>query len=559
MTQPEQKTVSETPRFFPGQEVGSQRVYDTVQILQWHVLLRIVVSFFILFSTIAFHFSENLSVFYGLIGANVLVTLLSAFFIGSWHENPYFVWSQILWDILFVSALIYVSGGIGSLFSFMYILSVINTSILLDVRGTLFCSGFYFFSYSAIVAGHFFGWIQPLHLDAEPTPVGITGQELVFRTLLNGLGMLVAAWLANQVTRNAKSMNKRLRQKQVDLEELKALNEHIVQSTNIGILTLAEDETITFANQSAHRFFGRILDEKMGEPVDRMFPALKLDRDDRGIPREIMHGEDDQKSFYNVSAAALTDDGGRNIGWTISFQDVSDIRRMEEEVKRADRLAAVGKLASGIAHEIRNPLASMSGSIQLLRNELDLDQVNQHLMDIVVREMDRLNLLITDFLVFARPPKIDPEVVDLGAMLSETLGMLRNDPMCRAGIAIKEGLDQGLFVHADSDLLKQMFWNLLTNAIQAMPEGGKLEIAGGLVEKTNRNEPAVMIRITDTGIGMGEKTLKSIFDPFYTTKQTGSGLGLTSAYRIVENHKGRIWCESEKNVGTSFFVVLPRL
>lgn len=533
------------------------RPYDTAQILQWHVLLRIVVSFFILFSTIAFHFSDNLSTFYGLVGVNVLVTLLSAFFINRLQTNVLFIWFQVIWDILFVTALIYVSGGIRSLFNFMYILSVINSSILLTGRGTLVAALVYFGFYVLIVTGQYLEIIHPLGLETTEGATRPDPRDLIFKIVLNGSAMLIAAWLSTKVSEQAKLINRKLYQKQTDIEELKALNEHIVQSINMGLLSLNPKRRIMFVNQSVGTILEVDPNRYIGVTIDKLFPRIDLGGERSRYPQQITFGEGERQKFLNVSYSVLTDHRDENIGWIISIQDQTAIRRMEEEIKRADKQAAVGKLAAGMAHEIRNPLASMSGSIQLLRNELDLDPVNQHLMDIVVRETDRLNMLITDFLTFAKPLNIEKELVDLRALLSETLGILRNDPVVRNGVVVEEEFNPALFVNADSDQLRQLFWNLLSNALQAMPGGGRLTIAAEAGDFDVGGGKGVLVQIADTGMGMDEQDRRNIFDPFFTTKEMGSGLGLTTAYRIVENHEGRIWCETKPGAGTTFFVLFP--
>lgn len=531
--------------------------HDTTQILQWHVFLRIVISFFILFSTIAFQFSEVLAFFWALIGTNVLVTLLSAFFISKWHAQPWFSLFQVIWDILFVTALIFMSGGIFSLFTFMYILSVINTSILLGKNGTIACAVTHLVGFSTIALGQYMDWFQPIFLDGAKEPVRATAQELSMKILLNGLAMLIAAVLSNKVTDQAKVINRKLRQKQIDLEELKALNEHMIQSLDIGLLSLDPEGKITFANQAVNRILKTVINKYIGSSVKKLFPRLNIESDNQYYPQDITFGHGYERRFLSISNSVLVNEQGQNIGWIISFQDVTEIRRMAEEIKRADKLAAVGKLAAGIAHEIRNPLASMSGSIQLLRNELDLDIVNQQLMDIVVRETDRLNLLITDFLIFARPGKMDPEIFDCTALLLDTLGILSNDPACKEGIQIVKRLHESHFVSADSDQIRQLFWNLFQNALHAMSNGGKLEVSIKKVDSQEFDGNAILVSVSDTGSGINEETVNNIFDPFFTTKKMGSGLGLTTAYRIIENHQGRIWCKSTLGVGTTFFVLIP--
>lgn len=533
------------------------KAYDTTHILQWHVFLRIVISFFILFSTIAFQFSEILAFFWALIGTNVLVTLLSAFFIVRWHNYQWFSLFQVVWDILFVSALVYMSGGPYSLFTFMYILSVINASILLGKKGTISCAVTLLAGFTVITLSQYMDWFHPNFLDGVNYPVSATAQELAMKILLNGLAMLIAAVLSSKVTDQAKVINLKLRQKQTDLEELKALNEHMIQSLDIGLLSLDPKGKITFANQAVPRILKTDIHKFIGLRINKLFPRLNIESGNQGYPQDITFGHGSDRRFLSISTSVLTNDQEESIGWIISFQDVTEIRKMAEEIKRADKLAAVGKLAAGIAHEIRNPLASMSGSIQLLRSELDLDPVNQQLMDIVVRETDRLNLLITDFLIFARPGKMDPEIFDCTALLSDTLGILDNDPACKEGIQIVKHLHESHFVSADPDQIRQLFWNLFQNALHAMTNGGKLEVSIKMDDSQESGANAILVSVSDTGKGMKEETVNNIFDPFFTTKEMGSGLGLTTAYRIIENHQGRIWCKSAPGVGTTFFVSIP--
>lgn len=540
---------------FPGREL---KTYDTAQILNWHVILRIVVSFFIGSTAIYFPFSDNLSIFYALVGANVLVTLLSAVFIARWYDNAYFIYFQVAWDILFVTALIFVSGGVDSLFSFIYILSVINTAILLGKRGTVVCTLIYLFGFVLILSGQHAGMLHPLMLDESLEPSRISLPDLISKIVLNGAAMIIAAWLASKITEQAKQINQKLRQKQTDIEELKALNEHMIQSVAMGLLSLNPDGLITFVNQPAENILGKPAFNYIGKRLNDIFPELELDERESVLPTGITYRTEKRESHLSISSSVLTNDRGQNIGWIVSFQDVTDIRLMEEEIQRNDKLAAVGKMAAGIAHEIRNPLASVSGSIQLLQNELDLDPVNQSLMSIVLRETDRLNALITDFLIFARPGRLEPELVDITSLLNQTLGMLRNDPSCKDGVVIEQNIEQKLFANADSHQLSQLFWNLFKNAIQAMPKGGTILVSAKASNTGElENESGALIEVSDDGEGMDDQILQNMYDPFFTTKEMGTGLGLTTAFRIVENHKGRIWCDTKKGEGTTFRVLIP--
>jgi two-component system sensor histidine kinase PilS (NtrC family) len=241
---------------------------------------------------------------------------------------------------------------------------------------------------------------------------------------------------------------------------------------------------------------------------------------------------------------------------------------MEEQMIRFDKMAAIGQLAAGMAHEIRNPLTSLSGAIQLLSSELVLDPSNKRLMEIVLRESERLNSLITDFLLFAQPPKTNKTLSKIGPLLEETIDLFQNSSEYHPEIRIHrpEG-HPPLEVMVDPDQMKQVFWNLLINAAQAMSQGGDLRIDLGKRENgsqssnpswpTPQKKSWVKISISDSGVGIPPQEKEKIFEPFYTTKDGGTGLGLSIVHKIIENHKGMIAVESEVDRGSTFAIFLP--
>jgi signal transduction histidine kinase len=230
---------------------------------------------------------------------------------------------------------------------------------------------------------------------------------------------------------------------------------------------------------------------------------------------------------------------------------------MEEQVRRQERLATVGSLAAGIAHEIRNPLASLSGSIQVLRGEMELTDDNKRLMDIVVRETDRLNTIITEFLEYARPKATQTEQIELRSILDETIMLLKNSRDFHDNVLVTRDVEPHIMLKGDTQRLRQVFWNLLINACQVMPNGGTLTITASLVSLANKDKTVCEIIISDTGQGIAQEELRKIFDPFYTTKACGTGLGLAIAYRIIEEHKGTIQVQSEPGKGAQFIIKLP--
>jgi two-component system sensor histidine kinase PilS (NtrC family) len=282
----------------------------------------------------------------------------------------------------------------------------------------------------------------------------------------------------------------------------------------------------------------------------------------------VLSHHDGRQIYLGFSISPLTDAEGAWIGHTLIFQDITKFKEMEEQMKRVDKMAAVGVLAAGMAHEIRNPLASLSGSIQLLNTELTLDESQQHLMEITLRESERLNALITDFLLFAQPPQTHKIVYSIRRILEETIDLFIHSPSFHDGIHIRRpnGHEEA---HASVDpaQMKQVFWNLLINAAQSLSDGGNIHVELGKgnswgmtglpLSSQLRGKEWTKISIVDSGNGIAQEEKEKIFEPFFTTKENGTGLGLSIVHKIIENHNGLIRVESELGRGSSFIIYLP--
>jgi len=282
----------------------------------------------------------------------------------------------------------------------------------------------------------------------------------------------------------------------------------------------------------------------------------------------LLTNQDGGKIHLGFSISPLTDPQGSLIGQTLIFQDITKFKEMEEQMKRVDKMAAVGLLAAGMAHEIRNPLASLSGSIQMLKTELTLDDHQRHLMEITLRESERLNALITDFLLFAQPPQTQKTLYPIGRILEETLDLFIHSPSFHDGIRLLRPSDhEEIRASIDPDQMKQVFWNLLINAAQSMSNGGEIHVQLGkgntwgvttlLLSSPLRGKEWVKISIVDSGNGIAPEEKEKIFEPFFTTKESGTGLGLSIVHKIIENHNGLIKVESELGRGSTFSIFLP--
>jgi len=241
------------------------------------------------------------------------------------------------------------------------------------------------------------------------------------------------------------------------------------------------------------------------------------------------------------------------VGSILIFQDITRIKEMEEQIKLADRMVSIGQMAAGIAHEIRNPLASLMGSIQVLKEEMDPGPDDVNLMNIAIRESERLNKLVSDFLLFAHPPRNEFVPVLLNTLIDETLHVLENSPRFNGHIAISRVFSDETRILGDANQLKQVLWNLFLNAVQEMEDGGHLRIGLGHGEK------GVTLTVSDTGAGIDRQRIGKIFEPFFTTKESGTGLGLAIVHRIIESHGGTIHVESEPGRGTSFILRFPKM
>lgn len=522
--------------------------------LYWLVFLRVVLSFFILGTSHIIYAQKALYSHYGLIGGNVLITLLSAILIERFAAKRFYILFHVYWDFIFVTLLIYFTGGFFSLFSFMYILTIIFAAILTGQSHTMLVALTCSLAYSSLLVGHFAKLLTPLNIQFDDISQP-TFTEIMVKILLNTLAFVITGILASHLSNLSRSADEQIIRQQKAMEELKILNENIVQSLPIGLITVDNKERVNFANAHAGPVLGIKSDLLMGMNLSDKIPSLaKLNPSKEPQDIELLH-EDKSRRILAATVADLRDAGEKIIGQVVSLQDVTAIRELEDVAKQADRQAAIGRLAAGIAHEIRNPLASVSGSIQMLRSELELEPTHEHLMDIVTRETDRLNKLISDFLSYARPTKNLETTGDISEMLAEQLGVLENSPECQDRIQIVKNLQKGLTCRFDRDQIRQLFWNLFINAVQSM------EGKSGTLTVTSRHSPRhpdhVEIGISDTGSGISQDIMNSIFDPFLTTKENGTGLGLTIAYRIVENHGGKIMVDSNPGGGTTFSILLP--
>ena len=555
-----------------------QRLLKTLKGL---MLGRIIILTLLLTITFLFQISEKkyfflplTNNFYYFIGFFYLVTIVYALFLKKVKNLSQFAFFQIAIDHLFITALIYFTGGKESFFPITYIFSIIGSSMIFYKRGALLSASLSTLLYGLLLLLQLHHWINPL----GQSPI-YDASQIFYSLIIYMATFYIVAFLSSAISEELKKKKKELLQKQVDYNQLETFNRNIIQSLDSGLLTSDLSGKINFLNRTAEKILNRNEAELKDTSIYDLFPKINgvLDQVKKKLSEPLSdyqryetllanHGG--KKIYLGFSISPLTDPEGSLIGHTLIFQDITKFKEMEEQIKRVDKMAAVGVLAAGMAHEIRNPLASLSGSIQMLKSELTLDDHQQHLMEITLRESERLNALITDFLLFAHPPQTHKIPYPIGRVIEETIDLFIHSPSFRDGIHILRPNHSGeVRVYIDPDQIKQVFWNLFINASQAMSDGGEISVQLGKgnaregpsvpLPLQSRGKGWIKISIADTGNGIAPEEKENIFEPFFTTKENGTGLGLSIVHKIIENHNGLIRVESEVGRGSTFIIFLP--
>ena len=553
--------------------------------IKWLMLLRLMLATFSLGTAVLIQITKGkpyldtyLVSLYAIIGMVYALNLLYAFLLNRVKSVRTFAYIQIFMDVLLITGLINATGGIRSVFSLFYYLSIISASIILYRKGGIIIATVSSVLYGLIVGLEYYGIFQPLYEIPDDAIYGIT--SLLFRVVMNVTAFYFIAMLSSFLSEQASKSDEALKIKEIDYHKLEILYRNIVESINSGLLTVDEENKITSFNRAAEDITGRNFSDVYGVKIGRVLPDLQEigqspgsgKKDDTMNPRfEISFKREDGRILHlGFSKAVLKDVGGDSKGEIYVFQDLTKLKEMEEHVKLVDKLAAIGRFATGMAHEIRNPLASMSGSVQVLKDSLKLDSDNQRLMNIVLRETNRLDQLLSDFILFARPDDRRKESVELNNILDDTIQLFSYNPQY-GDINVIKNLRGKIMIEADPQQIKQVFWNLFINAAQSMDHKGALVVNTEIVHQdslskgvksrldTNSNEFWSHIIVSDTGRGIPEKYTDKIFDPFFTTKDRGIGLGLAIVYRIIESYRGNISVKSQENKGTSFTIYLPSI
>lgn len=460
---------------------------------------------------------------------------------------------QMLTDLTFVTLLVYQSEDFNSIFIPLYLLVIIYASILDQRRGGIWATTLSILCYVGIVGLSFHGWI-PFQTAVQPF------QEVAPRIVLNLMSFVGVGYLGVSLSKRLQLIKMELGKTEDSLAELQALHKNIVDSIRSGLFTTDLQGSITSFNPAAEEIThhteqhvaGKPCSLVMGESGLRRLLRTDFTRLRRALRSELWVPDAlGRWRYMGFSASPLLSQSDKVIGFTISFQDLTEIKRLEEEVRLKEKMAAIGNLVAGIAHELRNPLGSIAGSVQVLKSDLDLTGDRERLLNVVLQESDRLNKIVEDLLCYAKPRDLILRPVALDRLLDETLQLARNDARFAAHrIQVDKPAEVPACV-ASPDQIKQVFWNLISNAAKAMPKGGSLMI------RISHTPHYLKIAFKDHGVGMTRQQRERLFQPFASGFSDGVGLGMAIVYQIIQRHRGKIAVRSRKNRGTTVILGLP--
>jgi two-component system sensor histidine kinase PilS (NtrC family) len=504
----------------------------------------------------------------GIIIVTYALTITYALMLRAGPLSKRAIHAQLALDVALSALLVLATGGLRqSVFIFTIYLPIIGAAIVAGRAAALACA-----SAVSLILIYLSGidlllWSAPSPFTRHIAQPQIA--NLLFEAALKISFAYLLAWVSGQLANKLGDAEQEIARQKLSLRDLRTLNEDILASLHSGLITIDSGGQIIFFNHAAELITGIRAKDAFGRPIETIFPAdadllsVPDDQDnalpspERRLEQPYVH-PDGRALYLGFSVAPLRHSDGGTRGKIVSFQDLTKIKELEHKAKRAERLATLGQLAAAMAHEIRNPLAAISGSVEMLQMLADEDDDQHALREIILREVARLNDLISQFLDYSKPRALRIEPIDLIAIIQDILTLCQH----RAGliaISFERGDLQELAVMADGEALQQVIWNLLNNAIEAMsPLEGRGEPSGQLQITLERGDSMAILSVEDSGQGVPEHDRERIFEPFFTTKSKGTGLGLAIIARLIEDHEGLIALVSPINLsGARFVIQLP--
>ena len=496
--------------------------------------------------TLLLFFKATLSlmtVFVLLAGA-IAVSILF-FPLGRLLRTRLLLYVQLSFDILLITALVYLSGGIVSPFYFLYILPIIVASVFLSRRDTLIIATASFIAFG-ILSDLLYLKIIPFYPGFEVIEVSLG--TFIYNLLMSFIAFASVSFISSYYFERIRRTGEQLKNIQENLQDIILLNNSVMEKMENGFVTADTEGGIISYNAKAAAFLNL-------KPGDNIFDLL-LVRGDLPAIRRIWQGNNSyyfEKSLrgfsLGISLSSIEKVSSFERLLVFLITDLSAIKEIEGKLREKEHLALIGEMAAGIAHEIRNPLASISGSVQFLRSELALNPELRNLMDIIVKESDRLSAFIEQFLNFSRLSPLEAGEFDLSGVLDDVTAMISRS---QQAVRFIKKYNPGIRVQADVKKIKQLAWNLLDNAVKALKGKGEIEI------NIFQEAGAVNLSIRDFGVGMDRDEIEKIFIPFFSRFASGIGLGMNIVKRIVDDHGFTLKIKSEKNLGTEVVVCFKK-
>jgi len=469
------------------------------------------------------------------------------------------IYLQLITDNLLITLLVYVTGGISSLYSSFYHMVIIYSALFLNLRGSIIAASMSSILYGTLLNLEYYHMITPMY--APQSQYSFSAGYAFASIFIYIVSFYTVAFLISVIVEKEKYTRGLLAQKTSEFSRLDLLHRRIVESVDLGIITIDLSGRIQSMNQSAQHLTDTEFDTIVNQPLKKVlkfipdtFLSTASQKND-SLEQDITYWSNSIQRIYRIAVSPLLDRKHIRMGLILIIKDVTQVKEIEADAQKSKQLALMGEMAAGLAHEIRNPLASLGGSIQLLQNNLDLHPKNQRLMNIILRGRKQLENLVKDFLLLSKSSSKRADKIHICHLIQDTLESIKYASAWNDHIRIHDMCKVESIFSGNQTEIKEIIWNLTINAVQSMPDGGTLTVKCNEIDM--KEGRYISIQISDTGCGIENHSIQKIFTPFYTTKERGTGLGLAIVNRIIESHDGKLSIKSTVGKGSCFTILLP--